>query len=233
MLSRACGFVSVGCIIFLLSGCDGSMGSGSNSSSSTSSAPACDETDPQIMEATAKIDQAPETEDGETQINEVAQDIESRVMLLPLQASDGSCTIRPEDWTLACGNAQFSVPMHQVLQCQQIDNGIAFVLSPFSIYNTENIILRVQRVNRPWNDENRIVENIGEETVGHVPVKVEVQKDPLPEDCDPHDPCAWEWKTAPFHYEIRGEKLFREIVDLVTKQLICLDNAEQCPPVQN
>lgn len=231
MISRACGLVGVGCSIFLLFGCE-SMGNGAGASSSSTSL-SCEETDPLIKEIETRLEQNFDTPEGETYANQIFQNVESRIALLPSTNTDGSCSLRLEDWTSACDSTQISTPMHgQLLQCRQTDAGIAFVLPPFSIYPTENIILRAQRVNQPWNGENRIAQDVGEETVGHVPVRIWQQKDPIPDDCDPNDPCAWEWTTAPFHYEISGDKLFREIIDFVTKRLLCLNNTERCPPTQ-
>ncbi len=218
-------------VILLLTSCDQSVRPGRSDIS-------CETTDPRMQVNADQIKQLEMEGEDEAYAEEywtLLQEREIFLSLFPLRKADGWCTLQPEIWTIPCGTAQFRVPMHPRLQCQPIANGVA-LLSPASqeLERPEREIVRIERVNQPWNSENRVVENVGEETVGHVPVKVQVQvqKDPLPEDCDPNDPCAWEWKwqTAPFHYEIRGETLFHDIVDFVTKQLVCLDSNERCPP---
>lgn len=192
----------------------------------------CEETDPKVREYTQQIDEAESHNDArEEEIAEISQNIDTFIFLFPIKKPDGSCTLQQEFWTVPCDTAQFRFPMHPRLQCRQIANGIELILPPTSPeYETETSILQTVRTNQPWDDASRTVQNIGEETIGHVPVKIEVQKDPLPEDCDPNDPCAWEWKTAPFHYKIQGKMLYHEAVDFATKQLVCLGNNERCPP---
>lgn len=191
--------------------------------------PPCADTDPHLLALQEIIVhlEGPD-ESYAAQLMQLLWEMESFLALLPIQKADGVCTLRETDWSLRCGTAKFEVPLHvPKLYCQQVD-GVDLMRPPSEKLELPAApLVHIQQVNGSLSGL-RTVRDEDPDTVGRVPVEVSVK---ICDKYDENDVCIashWEWIPAPFHYEVRAEILFHDIVAFLTKQFVCLDSSERC-----
>lgn len=189
--------------------------------------------DPRVQDINAQMDQF-QGDDGayEAQMWQLLWKLETFLALNPVHVKGkmgDRCTIREVDWSQRCATAKFEVPMHaQELYCQQTANGADLLRPPSEELELPAAsLVHVQQVNGALSGQ-RTVRDEDPDTVGRVPVEVSMEV------CDEYDEdgvCIashWEWIAAPFHYEVRAEMLFYNIVAFLTNQLACVAPGERC-----
>lgn len=194
--------------------------------------PPCADTDPHLLELQEIITNLEGADESYAQqLMHLLWEMESFLALLPIQKPDGACTVRETDWSQRCGTAKFEVPLHvKALYCQQKTNGADLMRPPSEELELPAApLVHVQQVNGSLSGP-RTVHDEDPDTVGRVPVEVSIEV------CDEYDEngvCIsfhLEWVRAPFHYEVRAEILFHDVVAFLTDRLECIAPSERCPP---
>lgn len=194
----------------------------------------CD-TDPRVQDLNAQMDQFQGDDEAyAAQMWQLLWKLETFLALNPVHIKgriEDRCTIREEGWSRRCGNTKFEVPLHATeLYCQQTTNGVDLMRPPSTELELPAApLVHVQQVNRSLSGP-RTVQDEDPDTVGRVPVAVSIE---VCDEYDEVDVCIsshLEWVPAKFHYEVRAEMLFHDIIAFLTDRLECIAAGERCAP---
>lgn len=223
MISRVCGLAGIGCIMLLLSACDGNMGPGGNSSSST--ATRC--IDATTQEKMDKIEQDIDAGASDEEERGEFEDLGDTIDLLPIMGADGRCAVNPDAWARDCAQEPFQTMRHSRLVCRSIAGGIELVrpTDPAGGLRDENIILVVHVRNGSWNGAERAVERVGDDSVSRISLFTIVTTETENEDgtTTTEERCERDDR----HIEVRGNFSFEKVVEFVAQTL---EVSQPCTP---